>query len=437
MLYFLVILSIISVVISIGMQIYENWLYIKYINVLNKNKISGEEAAKTLLEKNGIKGIKVKEINGYLTDCYDEKHNEVRLSKKVFESRTIGAVAIAAKVVGQVISCRKKPKTAKFKGLLLLISKLSTPVVYVAILLGVFLSKTKWVWMGIFFEIVVLFIEFIILLINSKDLRIALKELDYSHLLSIGELKKCREVLGTVFISSIARFNMTILHIFRLISLIGNNYFSIPKDLIIYFWIFLVSCFLGFVVETIWCFIRNKKIESRKGVIYEPLIPIYGMAGVLIVFFAKILSLETTFELFAAGVIIGTIIEFGCSFFQEKIFGTKSWDYSDFPFNLNGRVNLLYSILFGIVTVILYKFILLPIINLFMNIEVSGLVISFTLYRFIFMLYDFFISAIAVYRMKERNKNKKRTNIFWIYIDEKYSDEFLSDIYPNMVSVYK
>ncbi|MBO5121369.1 MAG: hypothetical protein J6C28_06770 [Bacilli bacterium] len=47
-----------------------------------------------------------------------------------------------------------------------------------------------------------------------------------------------------------------------------------------YLWLFIFGSFFGFVIETIWCLIRWRKLESRKGLIYGHFIPIYGIAGV-------------------------------------------------------------------------------------------------------------------------------------------------------------
>lgn len=193
--------------------------------------------------------------------------------------------------------------------------------------------------------------------------------------------------------------------------------------------------FLGFIIETVWCFIKNGRLESRKGLIYEPFIPIYGVTGVLIVLVIHLLKISQIYEIFMVGVLISTIIEYISSFLQEKIFATKSWDYTKFPINLNGRVNLIYSILFGLVTTMAYKLFLLPFITFFAKIKVKLFLIVISVGELIFLLYDIIISFIAVYRMKERRNNITRNNKFWTYIDNKYNDNYLKKVYSNMVPI--
>ncbi len=91
-------------------------------------------------------------------------------------------------------------------------------------------------------------------------------------------------------------------------------------------------------------------------------------------------------DIFIVGTLVATVIEYVCSFVQEKIFKTKSWDYSDFKYNLNGRVNLVYSIGFGMISMIIIKYI--KQFSLYINrLTEYYLFFNFTLFVFIlFML---------------------------------------------------
>lgn len=433
--YFLVILSIISVFITILAQIFENWLYIKYINIPNMRKISGCEASQILLEKNNIRDIKIKKIKGYLTDHYDAKKKEIELSEKVYNSKTVGAVAIASRETCKAIQYNKNIGISNFERFLLCISNLSSPVAYLSIIIGIFFSQINYVWIGIIIELILLAFQLITLPIRIDTSKKALNELDYSHILNSDELKQSKEILNSIMISSVAKLNTTLLHLFRLISMIGKNNHFVPKEILYYFWIFVISGFLGFVIETVWCFIEKKRIESRKGVIHEPLIPIYGISGLLIVVIIKIFEVQSNIKMFLIGFVVNIVMGLFCSLLQEKIWGEKRNDFPKSSFRISKRINLFSSFLFGIASVVSYKYILLPVMNMFIEMSATGLIVSLTLYRFIYMIYDFAVSAISIHRMKERRNNIKRKGIFWDYIDEKYSDDFLETIYVNMISV--
>ena len=112
-------------------------------------------------------------------------------------------------------------------------------------------------------------------------------------------------------------------------------------------WIFVIGCIIGFIVETLWCYARGGKIESRKGLIYGPFTPIYGFGGVLLTLALYKVRKKNGFFVFVFSAIIGAAFEFVCSWIQEIAFGTISWDYSGSKLNLAGRINLQYAIFWG------------------------------------------------------------------------------------------
>jgi uncharacterized membrane protein len=87
-------------------------------------------------------------------------------------------------------------------------------------------------------------------------------------------------------------------------------------------------------------------LESRTGLLYVPLRPIYGIGGVacaLLLHFSR-----GPVVLFVFGTLVGSAIEYGAALVVEKAFGTASWDYSDKRCNLHGRICLQYSLGWGL-----------------------------------------------------------------------------------------
>lgn len=203
------------------------------------------------------------------------------------------------------------------------------------------------------------------------------------------------------------------------------------SKLIEYFWIFVIGSFIGFLIETIWCIIRWKKLESRKGLIYGYFIPIYGIATVLITLIIDILHLENYGLFFAVTFVICAVVEYISSVFQEKCFGTKSWDYSNMIGNLHGRINLLYILawsLLGLLWCEYYDVLISFIINL---LESVNLLNEITLLSLIFMIYNCYISVVASYRQKLRRRGLKPRNKYEEWIDKRYNDSKMKKIYAN------
>ncbi len=199
------------------------------------------------------------------------------------------------------------------------------------------------------------------------------------------------------------------------------------------FFIFYLGSLLGCFLEEIWCFIRNKKIAIRRSMIYEPLIPIYGFAAFLIVVVADKVGYESL-KVFIAGSIIASLVEYFSSLIQEKVFKTKSWDYSAMPFNLHGRINLLYSVAFGLFATLFIKN-LKVIATLIVKYEKIEVTLTITFLLLIIFIIDTFLSLVACLRQTKRREKIPAQNKFEKWLDKKYPDEILDKIYNNSVCV--
>lgn len=198
------------------------------------------------------------------------------------------------------------------------------------------------------------------------------------------------------------------------------------------FWIFFISCVLGYIVEIIWCLSRNGYIESRQGLIYGPFSQVYGFGAVLFTLALSKIPKNRDIFLFLGCAALGAIFEYMCSFFQEFLFGTVSWEYSHTQFNLDGRTNLMFATFWGVLGVLLVKVIYPFFSNIIEKIpNKPGLIITRIL--IIFMSFNMIISALAVARRTQRENNIPAQNIVQKLLDKYYPDEYLSEIYPNMV----
>lgn len=205
------------------------------------------------------------------------------------------------------------------------------------------------------------------------------------------------------------------------------------KYLMKLFWIFILGSILGCIVEEIWCLIKNKVYQIRKILIYSPMIPIYGFAAAIIVMIADKVGYDY-FKIFFIGMIVAGIVEYVSSYIQEKVFHTISWDYSKMPFNLHGRINLIYLIAFGLYAVLFIKQ-LVMIVDV-INIDINSTFFEFlTVIIFILFMLDVCLSVLATYRQKERRKGKKAQNRLERMLDKRYNDERLNQIYNNSVYI--
>ena len=137
---------------------------------------------------------------------------------------------------------------------------------------------------------------------------------------------------------------------------------------------------------------------------YGVLLALCGDLPLLVLhcFYTAIKIVQTAFY-FLTGTFLGGAYEYLCSVLSEIVFGKVFWDYSKMPFNLNGRINLLYCFFWGIATVVWFKRIYPFLSNLIEKLPIAfGTV--FTWIIVVFMVLNMFMSLSALIRYDQRNK---------------------------------
>ena len=197
------------------------------------------------------------------------------------------------------------------------------------------------------------------------------------------------------------------------------------------FIIFFSGSFVGVLIELLWCYLRNGYFESRSGLVYGPFNLVYGIGAlVLTMALYRYRNRSWTFS-FIGGFVTGSVIEYFCSFFQELLFGSTSWDYSNIPFNLNGRICLLYSVFWGVLGIFWIKKIYPRIAGWILRIpDRVGKTVVWILLAF--MVVNSAVSGAAVYRWAERTGGKEASGSLERVLDERFPDERMERIYANL-----
>ncbi|MGN0518595.1 MAG: putative ABC transporter permease [Acutalibacteraceae bacterium] len=192
-----------------------------------------------------------------------------------------------------------------------------------------------------------------------------------------------------------------------------------------------VGSFVGVVIETLWCLIINGYIESRSGLVYGPFNLLYGVGAVALTVCLYKFRNRGAWISFLGGMIVGSVVEYICSWGQELIFGSRSWDYSHMPFNINGRICLLYSVFWGFLGVLWIKNIYPRMANLILKIPNRiGKIATWILV--VFFAFNAVISCVSMHRWSQRLEGVAPSNSFWEFIDEHFPDERMEKVYTNM-----
>lgn len=197
------------------------------------------------------------------------------------------------------------------------------------------------------------------------------------------------------------------------------------------FWIFFLGCFFGVVVEEIFCFATMYIIECRSGLVLGPFNPVYGFGALALTLALYPLRYKNDFFILVGGTVVGASIEYLCSYIQEKVLGTVSWDYSHLPFNINGRVCLLYSMFWGVLAIIWMKWLYPRMSALILHIP-NRFGRAFTWVLVLYMIVNMAISAAAVERWTDRAKGIEPKTKFEQTLDNWFPNSTMEFIYPHM-----
>ena len=199
--------------------------------------------------------------------------------------------------------------------------------------------------------------------------------------------------------------------------------------------LFFLGAFLGDIIETIFCRLTAGVWMSRSSVVWGPFSIVWGLGAVLLTALLYKYRRKSDGYLFFVGTVAGGAYEYFCSVFTELVFGTVFWDYSHIPFNLGGRINLLYCFFWGIAAVVWLKVIYPVLSGWIEKLPIrAGKILTWAL--ILFMLVNVILSALAMGRFVQRQGNPAPAdNALGRFLDERFPDQRMERIYPNIVFV--
>lgn len=174
-----------------------------------------------------------------------------------------------------------------------------------------------------------------------------------------------------------------------------------------WFLYFIIYSFLGWICEVIYCSIPAKRFINR-GFLKGPICPVYGFGAMFVIYIITSLNIKSPILIFIFSGIIASIIEFIADLMLEYIFHTRLWDYSNRKFNIKGRVCLLNSTLFSILSLVLISFIH-PIIMSYIKMLSNRVIIITVLICMLLLIIDISCTVSEVINL---NTTLKNMNLF-------------------------
>ena len=218
------ILIIIAAIISLIAQWRVNSAFSKYSRVASMSGMTGAQAARMILQSNGINDVSVQRISGKLTDHYNPSTKVLNLSESVYGSTSVAAIGVAAHECGHAIQHARGYFPLSLRTALVPVANIGSQLSWVFIIVGAILSFNQTlITIGIImFSSAVLF-QLVTLPVEFNASARALEQLESNGILYRDEVSQTRKVLSAAALTYVAAAATAILQLLRLIILFGGR----------------------------------------------------------------------------------------------------------------------------------------------------------------------------------------------------------------------
>ena len=199
--------------------------YNRYAQINNRRGITGHQAARMILDANGLRHVPVEMTAGTLTDHYDPRTKTVTLSDGVYSSTSVAAIGVAAHECGHAIQDNVGYVPLRMRAAFVPVvnfgSQLSWPLILIGLLIGG--AGSTIVNIGIWMFVLVVLFQLITLPVELNASHRAVKLLDSIGILQGKEVGQTRKVLGAAALTYVAAAAASVLQLLRLIMLFGGR----------------------------------------------------------------------------------------------------------------------------------------------------------------------------------------------------------------------
>ena len=216
-------LIILTLIITLSSQGYIKSVYNKISKISAKTNITGCEAARRILDKNGLKNVDVVEVQGELNDHYDPRSKTIRLSTKVYKDSSLASISVAAHECGHAIQDKDGYAFLRIRNTIVPMVNLASRAGYIVIMIGILASITSLIWVGIVAEAFILLFQLVTLPVEFNASNRGLKNIEDLNLVENDEFSSCKKVLKAAALTYVASAAAAVLDILRLILIVTRR----------------------------------------------------------------------------------------------------------------------------------------------------------------------------------------------------------------------
>ncbi len=196
------------------------------------------------------------------------------------------------------------------------------------------------------------------------------------------------------------------------------------------FWLFIFGSCFGWLYEVIFSLVVHGVFINHSALVIGPFNICYGICACALTFLLYRFKDKGIIPLFLISFFLGSLLEYIMSWGMELVLGFSAWDYSDMFLNINGRVCLVMSTLWGILGIVWIKYIY-PVIEKIINKIPKTLGDKLIIGLSIFLVFDLALTISAVIRAKECDDGVEPRNAYESFLDNTFNRDYLYNMFNN------
>ncbi|MBO5022979.1 MAG: zinc metallopeptidase [Clostridia bacterium] len=217
-----------AVIFSLWASVKVNSTFKKYSSVRPLSGMTGAEAARRVLDANGLYNVRIERISGNLTDHFDPRTNVIRLSDSVYSASSTAAIGVAAHEAGHAIQYAKGYVPLKLRNAIIPATNLGSRLAMPLILLGLLFSSVGQHFVYVAYAGIICFalstvFQLLTLPTEFNASRRALASIENAGLLYGQDLDGARKVLSAAAMTYVAALAVSIMQLLHLISIVGGR----------------------------------------------------------------------------------------------------------------------------------------------------------------------------------------------------------------------
>ena len=197
--------------------------YNRYKKVTSHSGYTGAQFARKMLNDNGLYDVTITQISGRMSDHYDPRANQVRLSAEVYNGTSIASLGIAAHEVGHAVQHATNYFPLIVRNLVVPVKNFSSSIYMLFIFIGIIMNSFSMIQFGIMLFAVIVIFQVITLPVEFNASRRAIATLGGDGVLDAEELSGAKRVLGAAAMTYVAAMVTAVLQLLQLLMVFGGH----------------------------------------------------------------------------------------------------------------------------------------------------------------------------------------------------------------------